>query len=90
MMCEVSTYKIRYVINHIIALMFNLAVLFHFRDNMDNSPLHLAASNGYTRSMKLLLTVYPNLLDCCNKDKVISHFPKLCKHYYIAAEKVVT
>ena len=37
---------------------------------MDNSPLHLAAANGYTRSMKMLLTVYPNLLDCSNKDKV--------------------
>lgn len=37
---------------------------------MDNSPLHLAASNGYTRSMKLLLTVHPNLLDCVNKHKV--------------------
>ncbi|WAR23312.1 TRPA1-like protein [Mya arenaria] len=37
-------------------------------DNMDNSPLHHAAANGFTRSLKLLLTVYPNLLDCTNKD----------------------
>lgn len=70
--------------------MFNFTVSIHFRDNMDNSPLHLAASNGYTRSMKLLLTVYPNLLDCCNKDKVISHFPKLRKPYNNVAEKLDT
>ena len=50
---------------------------FAFRDDMDNSPLHLAAANGYTKSMKLLLQVYPNLLNQTNKSGV-----SLPLHFY--------
>ena len=52
--------------------MMNRAQIYvlYFRDDKDNSPLHLAAANGYTKSMRLLHQVYPNLLDLINKDGV--------------------
>ncbi|KAJ8305934.1 hypothetical protein KUTeg_016479 [Tegillarca granosa] len=37
-------------------------------DHENNTPLHLAASSNYTRSMKLLLGVHGNLLDATNKN----------------------
>ena len=38
-----------------------------FRDADGNTPLHLAASKGYTQTMKAILSFHGHLIDCQNK-----------------------
>ena len=41
-----------------------------YRDHYGNSPLHLAAQNGYTQTIKSLLGVHSHILNNKNSDGV--------------------
>ena len=41
-----------------------------FRDNCGDTPLHLAAENGFSQTMKVLLGLHPHLLNAANKSGV--------------------
>lgn len=42
--------------------------LYFYRDHSGKTPLHLAAMNGYTHTMEMLLSVHSHLLDQADKD----------------------
>lgn len=52
-----------------VQLLLNRGALLH-RDHNGRNPLHLAAMNGYTQTIELLLSVHSHLLDQVDKDGV--------------------
>lgn len=53
----------------VVQLLLNRGALLH-RDHNGRNPLHLAAMNGYTQTIELLLSVHSHLLDQTDKDGV--------------------
>lgn len=47
-----------------------LKIFVCFRAHDDNSPIHMAAINGYTKCIRALLSVHANILDVKNKHGV--------------------
>lgn len=47
-----------------------LSANLRFRAHDDNSPIHMAALNGYTKCIRALLGVHANILDVKNKNGV--------------------
>ncbi len=45
-------------------------LLYVFRDEHGNTPLHLAAANGYSQTMNAILNLHSHLTDSTNKDEV--------------------